>query len=82
MARCIRSRASDKRPGTLQANFSQSFQFRHLLLTSIKRGADGAISANLRRHAEAARGAFAASTKRALRGDIARFTGWCVQEDR
>src|SRR4051794_1299460 len=41
--------------------------------------AAGAISANLRRHAEAARGAFAANTERALRGDIARFTFWCSQ---
>ena len=42
--------------------------------------ADGAISARLRRHAEAARGAFAANTERALRGDIARFTDWCSRE--
>ena len=36
---------------------------------------DGEIGARLRRHAEAARGAFAANTERALKGDIARFTG-------
>ena len=40
------------------------------------------ISANLRRHAEAARGAFASNTERALKGDIARFTGWCRQDGR
>jgi integrase len=40
---------------------------------------DGAIGANLRRHAEAARGAFADNTERALRGDVARFTGWCAE---
>src|SRR5580658_3448294 len=44
--------------------------------------ADSAISANLRRHAEAARGAFASNTERALKGDIARFTGWCTGEGR
>jgi site-specific recombinase XerD len=38
------------------------------------------ISTNLRRHAAAVRGAFAANTERALRGDIARFTGWCSRE--
>lgn len=37
------------------------------------------IGARLRRHAEAAHGAFSANTERALRGDVARFTGWCVQ---
>jgi integrase len=42
---------------------------------------DSAISANLRRHAEAARGAFSVNTERALRGDVARFTGWCARED-
>jgi site-specific recombinase XerD len=38
-----------------------------------------AIGVRLRRHAEAARGAFAANTERALRGDVARFTGWCAE---
>src|SRR5580658_8073045 len=43
---------------------------------------DTEITANLRQHAEAARGAFASNTERALRGDVALFTGWCAQEDR
>jgi integrase len=41
--------------------------------------ADGDINANLHRHAEAARGAFSANTERALKGDVARFTGWCAE---
>jgi len=40
------------------------------------------ISARLRRHAEAARGAYAANSKRALRGDVALFTGWCRDHNR
>lgn len=38
------------------------------------------IWANLRGHAEAARGAFAPATERALRSDIGVFTDWCAQE--
>jgi integrase len=37
---------------------------------------------NLHRHAEAARGAYAPNTGRALRADAAIFTGWCRQEGR
>jgi site-specific recombinase XerD len=40
------------------------------------------ISANLREHAEAARDAYAKSTERAFKGDVALFTGWCLQEGR
>ena len=40
--------------------------------------ADTEITANLRQHAEAARGAFASNTERALRADVAIFTGWCA----
>jgi integrase len=40
------------------------------------------IAANLRHHAEAAHGAFASNTERALRADVAIFTGWCAGEDR
>lgn len=39
---------------------------------------EAAILANLQQHAEAARGAFASSTERALRSDVAIFTGWCA----
>jgi integrase len=38
------------------------------------------IWANLRQYAEDARGAFAPSTERAMRGDVAMFTRWCAQE--
>src|SRR6195952_5705923 len=38
-----------------------------------------AIAANLHRHAEAARGAYARNTERALRADVAIFTRWCTQ---
>ena len=34
--------------------------------------------ANLARHAEQARGAYAPNTERALRADVASFTGWCA----
>ena len=40
------------------------------------------IIANLRQHFEYARGAFAGNTQRALRADVAVFTGWCIQEGR
>jgi hypothetical protein len=39
---------------------------------------DQPIAANLVAHAEAARGAYADETRRALRGDIALFTRWCA----
>jgi hypothetical protein len=44
--------------------------------------AESEITANLRQHAEAARGAFASNTERALRADVVIFTGWCTREDR
>ena len=44
--------------------------------------ADRAISDSLRRHAEAARGAFATNTERALRADVVVFSGWCAEADR
>lgn len=40
------------------------------------------VWANLGKYAEAARGAFAANTERAMRSDIAQFTNWCRQEAR
>ena len=40
------------------------------------------VWANLGKYAEAARGAFAVNTERAMRSDIARFTAWCRQEAR
>ena len=39
---------------------------------------DAVALANLRRHADQARGAFAANTERALRADVAVFSGWCA----
>jgi site-specific recombinase XerD len=42
----------------------------------------GEISAKLRQHAAAARGAYAGNTERALRADVAIFTGWCAGEGR
>jgi hypothetical protein len=44
--------------------------------------ADPEIIANLRKHFADARGAFAGNTQRALRADVAFFTGWCIQEGR
>ena len=41
--------------------------------------ADETALANLARHAEQARGAYAPNTERALRADVASFTGWCAQ---
>ncbi len=38
----------------------------------------GAIAVSLAQHAHAARGAFAPNTERALRADVAVFTGWCA----
>jgi site-specific recombinase XerD len=38
----------------------------------------GDLAARFRRHAEAARGAYAPATEQALRGDIAKFTAWCA----
>lgn len=43
---------------------------------------DADIGAALARHAEAARGAYAANSARALRSDVAIFTGWCGREGR
>jgi integrase len=37
------------------------------------------IATHLRQHAEAARGAFSANTGRALRADVAIYTGWCAE---
>jgi len=44
--------------------------------------AETEITAHLRQHAEAARGAFASNTERALRADVAILTGWCAAEGR
>jgi hypothetical protein len=44
--------------------------------------ADTAITASLRQHAEAARGAYAGNTERALRADVAIFTRWCATDGR
>ena len=44
--------------------------------------AETKITASLRQHAEAARGAFADNTERALRADVVIFTGWCTRERR
>jgi len=44
--------------------------------------ATDAIGASLRQHAEAARGAYAGNTERALRADVAIYTGWCAGEGR
>lgn len=40
--------------------------------------AEAAVASALARHAQAARGAYASNTQRALRADTAVFTGWCV----
>lgn len=40
------------------------------------------ISTNLRQHAQAARGAYATNTERALRADVAIFTAWCSEAGR
>ena len=42
----------------------------------------GEIATSLRQHAEAARGAYASNTERALRADVAIFTGWCTEAGR
>jgi integrase len=39
----------------------------------------GEIQTNLDKHARAARGAYAGNTERALRADVATFTGWCSE---
>ena len=39
---------------------------------------DETALANFARHAEQARGAYAPNTERALRADVASFTGWCA----
>ena len=43
---------------------------------------EGGIAARLQQHAEAAGGAYAANTERALRADIVIYTGWCLKADR
>jgi len=40
------------------------------------------VAANLAQHAVHARGAYAANTERALRADVAAFTGWCAAAGR
>jgi len=42
----------------------------------------GEIAESLRQHAEAARGAYASNTERALRADVAAFTAWCAAAGR
>jgi integrase len=42
----------------------------------------GQLADNLRQHGEAARGAYASNTERALHADVAIFTAWCAQEGR
>lgn len=44
--------------------------------------AETEINASLRQHAAAARGAYAGNTERALKADVAIFTGWCAGEGR
>ena len=44
--------------------------------------AESEITASLRQHAEASRGAYAGNTERALGADVAIFTGWCAGEGR
>jgi site-specific recombinase XerD len=43
---------------------------------------DAEALAELRRHREYARGAYATNTERAMRSDVAIFTGWCAAEGR
>ena len=51
--------------------------------TVITGGATGTdVAGNLRQHAEAARGAYASNTERALRADIVVFTAWCDSASR
>ncbi len=40
--------------------------------------AQDTVAANLAQHAVQARGAYASNTERALRSDVAAFTGWCA----
>jgi hypothetical protein len=43
---------------------------------------DASALENLQRPADAARGAFAHNTERALRADVAVYTAWCSDTDR
>jgi site-specific recombinase XerD len=45
-------------------------------------GHGGDLAECLRQHAEAARGAYARNTERALRADVAAFTAWCADSGR
>ncbi len=47
-------------------------------LVTVAGGAGAVALANLQRHAEHARGAYASNTERALYSDSAAFTGWCA----
>ena len=47
--------------------------------TALAKLQENEIAASLRRHAEAARGAYAKNTERALRADVAVFTAWCLE---
>ncbi len=49
-------------------------------LVVVAGGADASAVANLEQHAKDARGAYATNTERALRADVAIFTGWCTDK--
>ena len=54
-----------------------------LSLARIESAKEGTIEtsalAKLEQHAQAARGAYASNTERALRTDVATFTAWCAK---
>lgn len=50
---------------------------RHLMPSEVADPAE-AVALALAQHAHAARGAYAPNTERALRADVAAFTGWCA----
>ena len=55
---------------------------RHSLANADLAGIEASSLAELRRHADYARGAYATNSERAMRSDVAIFTAWCAAEGR
>jgi site-specific recombinase XerD len=68
--------------GTVAANPGYQMEALATVPSADLVGTEGAALAELRRHADYARGAYATNSERAMRSDVAIFTAWCAAEGR
>ena len=68
--------------GTVAANLGHPMNALTRVANTDLAGIEAAALAELRRHAEYARGAYATNSERAMRSDVAIFTAWCTVERR